>query len=162
MIQDPTFWFLIAFVTFFALIGKTLWKIATTALDERTSKIENTIADAIDAREQARNLLASIKVEYENAQTHAQKIIENAELESAQLKAKAEEEINEFLQRREKQSEQRIKTIEHLALEEIKKQAIEAGVKTATKILSEKVDEKAEEQILQQALAGLREQKFRG
>ena len=161
MIYDPTFWFLIAFLTFFALLGKTIWKLVTSALDERAKKIEEHIDSAVAAREKAQSLLNAIKTKYKSAEEQAQEIIAHAKLEADRLRAESEKEINTFLIRRQEQVEQRIKTLENLAIDEIKKQAIAAGLQAATSILRNKIDDQTDEKVIEEAIAGLKKQNFR-
>lgn len=161
MISDPTFWFLIAFVTFLSLIGKSAWKLSTTALDDRSAAIQNDINAAIQAREKAENLLNSVEQQHQHAAEHSKNIIEHARKEADRLKAEAEKEIAEFTKRREEQVNERIQIIEDMALTQIKAQAIEAGVKTATNILSKKIDDQTDEAIMKSAIAGLKMQEFK-
>ena len=51
--SDPAFWVGVAFVIFFALLGKTMWKRVSDMLDKRATAIARALSDAEGLRNEA-------------------------------------------------------------------------------------------------------------
>ena len=65
--SDPAFWVGVAFVLFFALAGKALWKRVSDILDKRASAIAKALADAERLRDEAQRMQARAEASLKNA-----------------------------------------------------------------------------------------------
>ena len=52
-LSDPAFWVGVAFLLFFALAGKAMWKRVSDMLDKRTAAIVRALGDAERLRDEA-------------------------------------------------------------------------------------------------------------
>ncbi len=144
MFQTSTFWFLVSFVLFFILFGRTIWASVRSGLDDRAKRIEGDIQDAMRMKEQAQELLEQIKVKQLESGKHAESIINHAKLEAERLRSEAAQELDEYMKHREQLLEQRIDFAEKEAIKDIRdtaaKMAVEASEKIMKKVVTDKVD----------------------
>ena len=68
MFSDPTFWTAVGFVIFVAAIARTVWRMATKALDDRAAGIRASLDDAAALREEAQAMLADYKRKQQGAE----------------------------------------------------------------------------------------------
>ena len=95
-LQEAEFWVFIGLVIF---IGVLIWAkvpaMAAKALDARGVAIQAELNEALRLRQEAQNLLASIRVQREDADRVATEMIANAETDSARLRVEAESKLDE-------------------------------------------------------------------
>ena len=120
MFQDPTFWVLVAFVIFIALIAKPLGRGAGAALDKRADKIKADLDEAERVRVEAQELLASYQKKQREAARDAEDIIAAAKEEADRIAKHGAERLEEILARREKQALDRIGQAEENAREQVR------------------------------------------
>ena len=155
MFSDPSFWFLVAFVIFVALIGKKLWVFITEHLDLRSEKIEENIEEAIRLRDDAQTLLNEAKQKHLEASQHADKIIDRANQEAVRISNESQTELEQFMKKRESQIEDRINYAEEQAVNDIRNQAIEIALSAAENLLKTLVDEKTDNKLIDKSLKEL-------
>jgi len=156
MLMTSTFWFLVAFVLFFILFGRAIWRLASSGLDDRSRKIEEDIEEAMQLRDEAQATLNEIKNKHMQAEQHARAIMEHAKVEAKRLRSEATQELDDFLKNREALVEQRIKYAENEAVREIRDSAVQLAIQASEKILSAAVSEKADKEIIERAIDELR------
>ncbi|WP_341899225.1 F0F1 ATP synthase subunit B [Ferrovibrio terrae] len=138
MFQDPTFWVLVAFVLFFALIfylkvpGKVL-----AQLDERGARIKQGLDEAEKLHQDAQHLFAEYQRKQRNALKEAEEIVAAAEAEAKALLKDTEAELKLSLERRRKQAEDRIAQAEKQAVQEVRDTAVELAIAAATQVLGQ-------------------------
>ncbi|WP_300299543.1 F0F1 ATP synthase subunit B [Ferrovibrio sp.] len=138
MFQDPTFWVLVAFVLFFALIfylkvpGKVLGQ-----LDERAAKIKRDLDEAERLHQEAQQLFAEYQRKQRNAMKEAEEIVAAAEAEAKTLVREAEADLKASLERRRKQAEDKIAQAEKQALQEVRATAVEVAIAAAGQVLGQ-------------------------
>lgn len=138
MFQDPTFWTLVAFVAFFALIFwlKVPGKL-TAQLDERASRIKQELDEAEKLHQEAQHLFAEYQRKQRNALKEAEEIIAAAQAEAKALVKQAEAETAAALERRRKQAEDKIAQAEKQALQEVRDTAVEVAIAAAGQVLAD-------------------------
>ena len=137
MFQDPTFWTLVAFVAFFALIFwlKVPGKV-TVQLDERAARIKQELDEAEKLHQEAQHLFAEYQRKQRNALKEAEEIIAAAQAEARALVKQTETELAASLERRRKQAEDKIAQAEKQALQEVRDTAVEVAIAAAGQVLS--------------------------
>ena len=137
MFQDPTFWTLVAFVAFFALIFwlKVPGKV-TAQLDERAARIKQELDEAEKLHQEAQHLFAEYQRKQRNALKEAEEIIAAAQAEARALVKQTETELAASLERRRKQAEDKIAQAEKQALQEVRDTAVEVAIAAAGQVLS--------------------------
>jgi F-type H+-transporting ATPase subunit b len=138
MFQDSTFWVLVAFVLFFALVfylkvpGKVMGQ-----LDERAAKIKRDLEEAEKLHQEAQQLFAEYQRKQRNALKEAEEIVAAAEAEAKALVREAEADLKASLERRRKQAEDKIAQAEKQALQEVRATAVEVAVAAAAQVLGQ-------------------------
>lgn len=138
MLHDPTFWVLVAFVLFFALIfwlkvpGKVLGQ-----LDERAARIKKDLDEAEKLHQDAQHLFAEYQRKQRNALKEAEEIVAAAEAEAKALLKETEADLKASLERRRKQAEDKIAQAEKQAVQEVRDTAVEIAVAAAGAVLSQ-------------------------
>lgn len=132
---DPRTWVAIAFVIFFVLFGKTIWKALTGLLDKRADKIRGELAEAQRLRAEAEAMLKDAKSRREEAMTEAQALIAGAQREAARLAAEAEAEAHSAAARRERMAMDRISAAEKAAVDEVRIAAADIATQAAQALL---------------------------
>ncbi|MFN4276398.1 MAG: F0F1 ATP synthase subunit B [Ferrovibrio sp.] len=138
MFQDSTFWVLVAFVLFFALVfylkvpGKMM-----AQLDERAAKIKHDLEEAEKLHQEAQQLFAEYQRKQRNALKEAEEIVAAAEAEAKALVREAEADLKASLERRRKQAEDKIAQAEKQALQEVRATAVEVAVAAAAQVLGQ-------------------------
>ena len=118
MLQDSTFWDLVAFVLFFALVfylkvpGKVLGQ-----LDERAARIKKDLDEAEKLHQDAQHLFAEYQRKQRNALKEAEEIVSAAEAEAKALLKDTEADLKASLERRRKQAEDKIAQAEKQAVQ---------------------------------------------
>ncbi len=81
MLQDPTFWVLVSFVIFVALVWKPGSKAVAQMLDDRAEKIRSDLEKAAKLREEAQALFAEYQKKQRDALKDAEAIVAAAKRE---------------------------------------------------------------------------------
>jgi F-type H+-transporting ATPase subunit b len=138
MFHDPTFWVLVGFVAFFALIFwlKVPGKLGTQ-LDERAAKIRQELEQAEKLHQEAQHLFAEYQRKQRNALNEAAEIVAAAEAEAKALIKQTEAELAASLERRRKQAEDKIAQAEKLAVQEVRDTAVEVAIAAAGQVLTQ-------------------------
>ena len=133
---DPTFWVAVCVLTFLGfLIFKGVHKAIGKALDERSAKISDELAEARRLREEAQALLASYKRKQKEAEELAEGIVKQARHDAEMMAVNARKEMAERLERRTAMAEAKIKSAETQALNDVKARAADLSLEAAEAVL---------------------------
>ncbi len=146
--HDPTFWVLIAFIGFFAIL--IYLKVPGTIgaqLDKRKAQIESDIREAEKLREEAQDLLATYERKQKEAMKEAEEIVANAREEAERMAVQGKERLEQSLARREKQAMDRIAQVEAQALEEVRNIAVDIAMDATREIVAAQADTKGDAMI---------------
>lgn len=155
MFQDPTFWVLVSFVIFVALLGKTLWTMITKALDERAETIKSELDEAEKLREEAQDLLAKYQRLQRDAVKEAENIVERARTEAEQYAEQAKANLDTALARREKLAVERIEHAEKAATDDVRRIAAEVAVEATRNLLAEEMKGERADKLIDGAIEDL-------
>jgi len=152
---DTNFWYLVSFLIFFSVV----WKFGKPALlnyiDNRITAIREEIHTAEGLRTEAHELLAQYQRKHRDAVEEANAIIKNAEKHAADIKAQAEADIEETLDRREKQLEERIARMEANAIQEIQTHTANLAIEATAEIIASKLDKKANQNLVDASIKAI-------
>lgn len=138
LLNDPTFWTLIAFVIFVVLLFKPVKKALLGGLDSRIAQIRTEVEEAQRLREEAQTLLASYQRKQREAVQEAQEIVARARSEAETHRAEAERHLAALLKRQEALAVEKIGQAEAAATQEVRDVAIDLAIAATEKILAEK------------------------
>ena len=154
---SQTAWVLIAFILFFVLVGKKLWSVLTTNLDQRKKMIENELNEAKKLREEAQaELNASLKKQKE-INKQVLDIINEAKSTAKQIEADALKKSNIIIKRKEEQAKQKINNAQIEALNNIKNISAELSVKSAKIYIQNELDNKIQKSLYSESKEKLKE-----
>ncbi len=133
---DPTFWVAICVLAFLGfLLFKGVHKLIGAALDERSAKISEELAEARRLREEAQALLASYKRKQKEAEDLAEDIVKQARHDAELMAVNARKDMAERLERRTAMAEAKIKSAEVQALNEVRAKAADLSLDAAEALL---------------------------
>jgi len=133
---DASFWVAVCVLGFLALLGwKGVHKAIGTALDERSIKISDELAEARRLREEAQALLASYKRKQKEAEDLAEDIVKQARHDAELMAVNARKDLAERLERRTAMAEAKIKSAEVQALNEVRAKAADLSLEAAEAVL---------------------------
>lgn len=135
---DPTFWVAISFILFLAmLVYFKVPKLVAKSLDERAETIRAELDEATKLREEAQSLFAEYQRRQRDAEKEAASIITQAKAEAERLGIETKIKLDEMLERRTAQVEDKIARAETLALDEVRLAAASAAIAAAGKVIGE-------------------------
>lgn len=157
MLEDPTFWALVALVLFFALLAYLkVPGTVTGALDSRAETISKELDDARRLREEAQALLAEYQRKGREAESEAEEIIDQAKREAAALTSEMAERLEEYVASRTKMAEQKIAQAEAQALQEVRALSADVAIAAAEKILGAKVKGEAADALISRSISDVK------
>ena len=154
--MDPPAWIAIAMLAVFAIM---LWKKVPSAvgraLDGRIAAIREQLAEAETLRKEAEALKAEYQAKAAAAEAEAAAMVARARDESKAIVKKAKSDAEALVERRGRVAEAKIAAEERAAIDEIRAAAATAATAAAAKLIGERNDAKADQAIVDQAIAGL-------
>ena len=137
MLQNEAFWLLVAFVVFFGLLGKTLMRFITGALDNRANRIQQELDEAVKLREEAQALLVSFQRKQRDAIKEAETIVAEAKSQAETMLREAEEELEKALNKRIELAMEKISQAEADVVQDVKNNAVDIAVAASHALLQE-------------------------
>ena len=154
---SQTAWVLIAFILFFVLVGKKLWSVITTNLDQRKKMIENELNEAKKLREEAQaELNASLKKQKE-INKQVLDIINDAKSIAKQIETDALKKSDIIIKRKEEQAKQKINNAQIEAINNIKNVSAELSVKSSKIYIQNELDNKIQKSLYSESKEKLKE-----
>lgn len=156
-LANTALWVSVATVIFLALVLRPLIRFVTQMLDKRTEQISEELERAMALREEAQVILAQYQKKQRESMKEAEEIIQKANLEARRITKEAEVNAEEALKKRMKLAMDKIEQAERHALQEVQGHVIDITIAAARKILAEKLDTNARNELLNQATQDIRE-----
>ena len=137
---EAEFWVGIGLLIFLAIVvaAKAPKKLAG-ALDAQAQAIQANLDEAARIREEAQNLLETLKAERAEAERHAREMLAQAQAEAKRLEADAKAKLEESLARRQQVAERKIATAEMQAAAEVKAAAADMAAQAAERMLVQRL-----------------------
>ena len=154
-LSDPAFWVGVAFVLFFALAGKALWKRIADILDKRTAAIAKALSDAEHLRAEALKAKAEAERTLAQAATEGGAIIQQAREEAQRMQAKAMANLQNAVALREQQALDRIAQSETAATKQVRDTAVDVALSATRALLREQVGSGRSAASIDEAIAEL-------
>lgn len=153
LLQDTSFWFLIAFLIFAVIAWIYGRKPAVQKIDSRIHHVRSELDTAENLRVEAQELLAQYQRKKKEALARSEEILSHAGQQAEQARATHETQIEEALKRREQQLQTRIQQAEERAIADIQAYAARLTVKTVEEFMRQQGTAPAVKDSLNQALA---------
>ena len=155
LLQDPTFWTLVAFVIFIVAIFRPVKKAILAGLDARIEQVRNEVEEAQKLREEAQALLASYQRKQRKATEEAEAIAKRAREMAEQHRAEAQKDLEAMLARQEALAVEKIAQAEAAAVQEVREMAVDLAIAATEKILTDKVSGDLSNKLVDDAIREL-------
>jgi len=126
------------------------------ALDKQRDDIANELHEARRLREEAEKLLAEYEAKRVAAEAEAKAIVDNAKEQAAVVAEETRQSMMAAMARREQQAEDRIKSAETKAADEVRAAATDAAIAAAEKLLRAQVNDAAQGKLVQSGVSELK------
>lgn len=151
----PAIMALVVFTAVLGFLGTVVWPKISTALDERSAKIQGEIDAAEEARAQARQALEQYEASLAEARAEAQKMIDETKAQqaalAAELRAKSEAELNQLKDR----ARREIESAKRAAISEIYAHTATLASSVAGKILERELSASDHQKLVDEAIGEL-------
>lgn len=146
-------WTIVCFAATFFFLKKVAFVRIQTAIDTRREKIEQAIAEADSARQEARNLLEEHRKLIGQAKTEADEILGEARRIGEAQRERVREETEEDRQRRLEETRRQIEQATHQALGQIRDEVGKLSLLAAEKITRKSLTGADQQRLIDEALA---------
>lgn len=153
--SDPAFWVGVAFVLFFALAGKMMWKRVSDMLDKRAAAIAKALADAERLRDEALKARQEAERTLAQATTEGDAILQQARQEAQRMQARAAASLQTQVALREQQALDRIAQSEAAATKHVRDTAVDVALSATRALLREQVGSGRTEATIDEAIGEL-------
>jgi F-type H+-transporting ATPase subunit b len=145
------------FALFVGLLGYLgVRKKLAAALDSRADRIRGDLAEAERLRAEAEAVLASFGKRLAEAEAEAKAVVAQAHAEADRIAKEAAERLEEFIERRKKQAQDKIATAEAQATAEVRAAAADAATKAAGLVLRDHAKGPFGEQLVNKGIDDLK------
>ncbi|MBR2813411.1 MAG: ATP synthase F0 subunit B [Reyranella sp.] len=155
LFSDPAFWVAVAFVLFFVLAGKVLWKRITEMLDKRSADIAKALADADRLRNEALKAKQDAERTLAQAANEGGAIIQQAREEAERMKVKAAASLETAIALREQQAKDRIAQAEAQATKQVRDTAVDVALTATRALLRDQVGQGRSAALIDEAITEL-------
>lgn len=150
-------WVAVAFLILMGIFGwmgvhRTILK----ALDNRSNRISDELADARRLKEEAAKLVEEYRARRAAAEREAQDIVASAKADAERIAAETKAKMEDFVARRTKSAETKIALAEAQALADVRAAAADAAVAAASQIMSQTVKGPVADDLLTKGIADVR------
>lgn len=149
------FWVAVAFVIFFVLFGRMMWRALAAMLDARAAAIRQELEQAARLRQEAQEMLRDAEARRQAALAEAQRLLDSARAEAARLAAETQADAAAAAERRERMALDRIAAAEKAALNDVRLAAIEVAAAAAQQVMAQGVTEQADAVLIDRAISAL-------
>ena len=144
--------FVINFVILFVLLGIVLYKPVLKTLDERQSKIKESMDQAEQIKEQAAQSEEQIKAHLETARKEGQGIVTQATQIGERLKEEAKEGARQEAESVIAKAQLEIQRERDEAIDELRKEFADIAILAAEKVISETLDREKHRKLIDDVL----------
>jgi len=155
LLHSQLFWYSVAFVLFFVLLGRRLFTPLAAMLDNRAIQIRQDLDEAARLKREAEQMLAEARRDREAALIEAKDMIERSKQEAARIAEAARHDAELNAQRRERMAHDRIHAAERAAIAEVRSRAAEIASEAARSVVATILTPEADAALIDRAIAGL-------
>ncbi len=143
---------LVALIILVVAVWKPFKRNVLGALDSRAERIRAELDEAQRLQEEAKVMLAKYQRQLHEGEKLAADIVAQAEAERARLEQKMRADFDAAVKRRTEQAVERIAQEEQKALAEVRARAADLAVRTARRLLTERVGEREAQAMVRGAI----------
>ena len=141
-------WTVLTFLTLLLVLARYAWKPLMAALDAREKGIQDAIDEARGQREEAEKLLAQHREQLAEGLLQAQAMLAESRAAADQLRKELEAKAREESQVILANARREIERERNAAVEAVRRASVEVAMAAASRLLSERLDEKRDRQLV--------------
>src|SRR3954451_19427724 len=149
-------WIALAMIVVIAIM---IWKkvpgAVAGALDSKIALIRDQLAEAEALRKDAEALKAEYQAKSASADKERKALLERAKHDAEEIVAKAKTDAEALIERRTRMAEDKIAAEERAAVKQLRATAADAATKAARRLIAERHDATADEQLINQAIGDI-------
>jgi len=150
---DPGGWVALAMLAVFAiLLIKKVPAAIGRSLDSKIELIRNQLTEAESLRKEAEALKAEYEAKAKSVDKDRKALLERARHEAEEIVAKAKTDAELLIERRGRMAEDKIAAEERAAVDQVRAAAADAAARAARRLIAERHDAAADEQLVNQAI----------
>lgn len=149
---DATFFVGLSSVLFVMLAWRPVRGAMVRALDARAARIEEELAEAVRLREEAQATLAAYQKKLREVNEEAESMLASARISAKRLEEDARASLQRAVDARIAQANDKISREEQEAVAAIQRKVVEIAVEAARDILSEEMNDEANEKLVALAI----------
>lgn len=149
---------LLGFLVFMLFMYKLLYKPYFDITDKRKEEVEKNLNEAERLRVEAQDLKEKNEKEMSEVKEKKNEIIKNAEETAKNITKKAKEEAEKEKQRIITSAEKEAEELKEKAMQDVQAKVVQMALNVSSLILKEKIDRKANEELVSRALKTLKNQ----
>ncbi|HNY44208.1 MAG: F0F1 ATP synthase subunit B [Bacteroidales bacterium] len=142
------FWTSIIFIILLLILGKVAWKPINKMINNRNQSIEDALNMAEKAREEMKQLKAGNEQIMIEARIERDNILKEARELKEQIVAEAKQEAGKEVEKLKKNASMEIAAQKAAAVEEIRNQVLDLSILVAEKVIRREVKDKKDNQVL--------------
>lgn len=142
------FWTTIIFLILMLVLGKFAWKPINKMISDRNQSIEDALNMAEKAREEMKELKAGNEKIMAEARIERDNILKEAKELKDQIVAEAKKEAGKEVEKLKKSASMEIAAQKAAAVEEIRNQVLDLSILVAEKVIRREVKDKKDNQVL--------------
>jgi F0F1-type ATP synthase membrane subunit b/b' len=152
MLLDPNFWYAVAFIIFFALLARPLWRLAVQMLDGKRLGIEKDIEDAAHMHGEALGFFEEAQRQKQEAQERVDAMLDHTQGEIQRLQEESKQELILFSQSQERQLRERLQSLDAAGLKELTQSMVGQAVVAARAMIEKTLDKKMTSHLIDQTV----------
>ncbi len=153
--SNPRTWVGLAFILFVVLFGRRIWQALAGMLDARTASVRASLDEAARLRQEAEGMLRDAEWRRKAAREEAQRLLEGAKAQAANVAATATAEAETSGRRREQMALDRIAAAEKAAIDEVRLHAADIATAAARQVLAQGLTADADGRLIDHAISQL-------
>lgn len=151
-------WTVIIFLGLVFVIGKFAWKPILQALNEREAGIRRSIEEAQAARQTAEQLKVQYEKELAEGQSKAQVLLNQAQAEAQKVREQIVKQAQEESERLSAQTKRQLEEEKFKLVRELRGEVASLSVKAAEKLIRHQMNQKVQDELLQEFFKDLEKQ----
>lgn len=152
---EPRNWVVLAFILFFVLFGRILWRALSGMLDNRAVAVKAELEEAARLRREAEAMLQDAEKQRAQALADAKALIAGAQAEATRVAAAAAAEAEAASRRREQMAMDRIAAAQKAAVDEVRLAAADVATAAARQVIAQGLSQTEDAILVDQAIAQL-------
>ena len=151
-LNDPQIWVAVSFILFFLFFGNFIWKKFSAFLDNKINAIGEEINLANELHQEAKDLLSEEIKKFQGLDNEINNMISEGKIKAQNLYNESKDRINNEIEKLEKSSLEKVKYLEHQAIDEIQEKISKEAMSITKKFLIKSLNKENQVELLNNSI----------